>query len=509
MTIQLEPRTADPTVSPGPTGAAGPTVWWPVRWWRLHRGALVALVCAVLALPGATVAAIAFSAPAGALGHDVSYPQCDGAPPSTGTFGVVGVNGGRVSTANPCLSSQYAWASGRSGGAALYVNTGNPGAISTFYWPASGASDPALCRDRTSAADPGCAYDYGWHGAEDSLRIARSTLGSAVTSRSWWLDVELANSWNGTTTANAAALQGAVDHLRSLGVDTVGIYSTTYQWGQITGGYRAGTAATYRAAWAGAFTPRYPMEDVPLWIAGLGTREQAASNCAASFTGATAMLAQYTDGDAGGLDGDIVCGDAPAPPSATPTTSSNPTTTTTAPSTPGMTTATTAPSTPGTTSSTPTGTATSTTVPSGTTTSVVPPPAPSTTTVPSTTAPSTTVSPTTTTTPRPTTTTATPVARAPGAPTRVAARTHPVRGITLSWVAPMVTGGSPVTRYAILRGTSPGRETVLGTLACTTATCSWQDTAVTGGRVAYYQVVAINTANVAGPRSVEVAARGR
>jgi hypothetical protein len=66
-----------------------------------------------------------------------------------------------------------------------------------------------------------------------------------------------------------------------------------------------------------------------------------------------------------------------------------------------------------------------------------------------------------------------------------------------------------VTRYIVLRGTSPGRETALGVFTCTTPTCAWQDTAITGGRVAYYQLVAVNTANAQSPRSPEVSARGR
>jgi len=96
----------------------------------------------------------------------------------------------------------------------IYVNTGNPAPRSAYYWPVSGARDPALCRDSTSVTDAGCAYDYGWHAAADALAVgARAGVPKTIT---WWLDVETVNSWNGDARANAADLQGMVDRLRSV-----------------------------------------------------------------------------------------------------------------------------------------------------------------------------------------------------------------------------------------------------------------------------------------------------
>src|SRR3954465_9159477 len=72
-------------------------------------------------------------APAGSIGHDVSYPQCD-QPLPVGAFGVVGVNGGKNFSANRCLAAEYAWAKTLPNQAMVYLNTGNPGNLST-NWP--------------------------------------------------------------------------------------------------------------------------------------------------------------------------------------------------------------------------------------------------------------------------------------------------------------------------------------------------------------------------------------
>jgi hypothetical protein len=263
----------------------------------------VALLAALVTLMGGSVASAAPSAAVGAVGHDVSYPQCGRPLPTTGAFGIVGVTGGRAFSANPCLAEQLRWAAARPSTAAVYINTGNPAPTSSYYWPRSGAKDPVLCRDNRSTTDPGCAYDYGWHAAADALAVADRTDRS-IRRLTWWLDVEIANSWNGNGTANAAALQGAFDLLRGKGI-RVGIYSTGYQWKTITGGYTKSSAATYRSAWRPAFVPRYPLESAPLWIATVGDRAAAQAACSTTFTGAPAQLVQFVDGS--GFDADLVC----------------------------------------------------------------------------------------------------------------------------------------------------------------------------------------------------------
>jgi hypothetical protein len=190
------------------------------------------------------------------------------------------------------------------------MNTANPAPHSSYYWPTSGSSDPALCRDATSVGDAGCAYDYGWHAAADALKSTISTLtasgfpSTAATSRTWWLDVETGNTWNGTGSANAADLQGSIDYLRSRGVPSVGIYSTSYQWKTITGGYTTTTAASYAAGWQPEFTSAYGISNSPDWVAGVGSLSGAKSNCSHSFTGVKVQLAQYASS---GFDADLRC----------------------------------------------------------------------------------------------------------------------------------------------------------------------------------------------------------
>lgn len=264
------------------------------------------------AWPGVQTATAASMAKPGSIGHDISHPQCTAgtAPPTGGAFGIVGVTGGRAFTANPCLAEHYKWADDLAHTAGVYLNTGNPGHTSTYYWTKSGKKDPALCVDATSTSDPGCAYNYGWHAAEAATKVALAARVSK--NRTWWLDVETENSWVGTAKANAADVQGAYDYLRyAAKVTEVGIYSTVHQWGEITGGYHRSTAASYEKAWAKAFKPRYDMWSAPLWQAGVvkdGEKtglEVARERCGVSFTGAPVRLAQFV---VDGLDHNLVCG---------------------------------------------------------------------------------------------------------------------------------------------------------------------------------------------------------
>jgi hypothetical protein len=232
-------------------------------------------------------------------GYDVSYPQCGSSLPDRFAFAIVGVNGGRVYSPNPCLGpglvpSQLAW-----GGATveLYANTANPGPELSSYWP-HGQTVPRACdTDATPGADTAdCAYDYGWNAAADSYSTAVAAyvaLGLAPRDASrtpepafWWLDVETANSWRTDHSLNVAALEGARDYLESVDVAGVGFYSAPRMWLQITGGTDA-------------------FAEHPSWVAGASTLRGAMAYCSGTgFTGGPVQYAQYF---ANGFDANHRC----------------------------------------------------------------------------------------------------------------------------------------------------------------------------------------------------------
>jgi hypothetical protein len=229
-----------------------------------------------------------------APGYDISYPQCQTTPP-TGSFGIVGVDGGRPFDVNACLATEIAWAAAV-GPPAYYANTANPGPTLSTHWPV-GQTSPRVC-DPAAPDSSACAYDYGWNAAADSYaRAAAAALSvgaPAPASATWWLDAETGNTWEslefGETAAtyanDTAALTGMRDYLRSQGVGTVGVYSTAHQWQRITGGASLGRA--------------------PVWYAGTGGPSSAAAHCASafSFTGGPVRLTQYASG---GFDADNAC----------------------------------------------------------------------------------------------------------------------------------------------------------------------------------------------------------
>lgn len=264
----------------------------------MHRRRLLLAAATSLVLGGVLGGtALAAGAAAGDLGFDVSNADCASLP-DTGTFGVVAVTGdpndggGRPYNQNPCLAAETTWAAARTATPSLYVNTADPGPASS-HWPTTQAAQRVPCQDVTSTSDSGCAYDYGWNAAADAVSRAAATV-TAFNPRAvlWWLDVEAGNSWVGSTDAHAADLQGYVDRLRAEGVPSVGLYSPSQQWVDITGGFTRTTAAAYRSRWA--FAPVFPMELSPTWLPGFATHDEAATGCTGqTFTGTAALLAQY------------------------------------------------------------------------------------------------------------------------------------------------------------------------------------------------------------------------
>jgi hypothetical protein len=203
-------------------------------------------------------------------GNDVSWPQCNKVLPKGQAFGVVGVNDGLANNTNPCFTTELNWASQSKGGtgqsvAALYVNTANPGLTGT-WWPTSntyGGTTPnnpyGTCNGSDTSA---CAYMYGYAKAYDDANNRGVNTPSVYK---WWLDVETANSWESNKTANTADLEGMTNYFESISA-TVGLYSTSTQWGQIVGS----TSSTS------------DLNGLPSWIPGARSLSAAEANCSLS-----------------------------------------------------------------------------------------------------------------------------------------------------------------------------------------------------------------------------------
>ena len=226
--------------------------------------------------------------------YDISYPQCGTKLPAPAGTSIVGVNDGILYSTNPCLGTEAGWGSAH--GLQFYANTGDPGPAYSSHWPAAGQAAPENCTtsDQNSTA---CSYDYGYNAALDSFQRALGNSGVNPAGFPWWLDVETGNSWQTLESAygqsapyqlnDTAAIQGEIAGLQSEGVAYVGIYSTGYQWTQITGG----TGSTFAG--------------IPAWLAGYSSQSTAHTACgSASFTGGRVTFTQYTSG---GFDADYPC----------------------------------------------------------------------------------------------------------------------------------------------------------------------------------------------------------
>ena len=222
---------------------------------RVFSRVFAAVVGAAVLAAGIGTTAVAL----GRYGNDISWPQCGGAFPAKAGFGIVGVNGGRPFTQNACLSAEWQWALSNKGAPAYYMNLSNPG-----------TTDPA---------------GYGASAAAYALNYASSATGaSSAVSHVWWIDVETANTWSSNQSQNVAVIQGALTYLKQHTAKAVGVYSTGYQWGVITGGVRLGA---------------------PVWAAGASSAASAPSSCGTGFTGKPVKVVQYP---AGAYDGDYRCG---------------------------------------------------------------------------------------------------------------------------------------------------------------------------------------------------------
>lgn len=165
----------------------------------------------------------------------------------------------------------------------------------------------ASCARKSNTCE---GYDWGYNYAKADITFVRS---SGFNPRMWWLDIETGENWPTTPAdqrVNAAIIQGALDAIRGAG-GTAGVYSTWYQWGEITGSY-------------------VPPSRPALWVPGAdnpaGDVYSAASFCSRAlqpgdpsllasstlgFAGGTPWLVQYGYGGAPtpfGVDPDYACG---------------------------------------------------------------------------------------------------------------------------------------------------------------------------------------------------------
>ena len=251
-------------------------------------------VATLMAVPSPAMAASANKRGGGSTtGNDISYPQCGGAYPSGQAFGIVGLNDGLANNWNPCFSSELQWALGSSGKtsqakASVYVNTADPGNSYNGQpikdWPGSSIpSDPyGPCDGSNTTA---CAWEYGYERAQADINAV-----AAPGTYPWWLDVETGNSWLSGSYGlqmNVADLQGMEYAFSTIAV-TAGIYTTSYQWGVITGGDTS------------------DFNGVPDWVPGARTQKGAQSNCSLTpFSGPASKITvtQWT----GSYDYDLAC----------------------------------------------------------------------------------------------------------------------------------------------------------------------------------------------------------
>lgn len=195
-------------------------------------------------------------------GYDASYPQCSATVSPMGSqFAVIGVNGGKVFSLNPCFLELYRTAPGR---VDVYLNSGFTRENAAKLLPVCDAEASAL----GLRGDERLAYGLGCSTAGDTLAALHSA--GADKPEMWWVDVERGNSWDRRSPdLNRLSLEGEIDRLAVTG-RPVGVYSTFADWDRLT------------AAW------NYPAIAAN-WVAGAGATDSCAGP---GFSGAPVWLAQ-------------------------------------------------------------------------------------------------------------------------------------------------------------------------------------------------------------------------
>jgi len=222
--------------------------------------------------------------PAQVTGYDVSWPQCSphGSAkvqtlPADPAFGVVGVNNGKINGFDTCFTAQIAWAgANRSMYIIMEPAPGNN--------PVQETSGPEASCAKTSNSCLG--YDWGYNYAMADIAFVKA---AGLSPKVWWVDVEIGEQWPTAPVdqpVNAAIIQGALDAIKGAG-HIGGVYSTWFQWGEITGSY-------------------IPPASPPLWVPGANTLTggdfSAQSFCERALSaGDPSTLASASIGFAGGV----------------------------------------------------------------------------------------------------------------------------------------------------------------------------------------------------------------
>lgn len=205
--------------------------------------------------------AAAWKRPQPTHGVDISFPQCGRTFQDLANgFVIVGLDGGMPDRPNRCFAEQWAFAR-RQAGAAIYVNTADPG-----------TGDPATWGEAMARGDLRAIADH---------EIPANTP--------IWLDVELTEVWVGSQARHRQVISAHLARLARSG-HPVGVYSAPGLWEEITGD----AAVT-----------------VPVWV-GLGrtSAERAAAQCGRIAFGQTkpALVQRIgTASDGKTLDRNTVC----------------------------------------------------------------------------------------------------------------------------------------------------------------------------------------------------------
>ena len=191
------------------------------------------------------------SYPSGSYGYDISKYQCPSRggtlPPAPHSVAIVQVE--QPGYLNPCLAQQAAWAGG---GLNLYIYV-------------DFGSDPTSLDPWCATSPSPTACNYGFNTAVQAFNDAKAAGINALVP--WWLDVEDAT-LSGHQPDTKALVQGSIDGLRYVGLNSVGIYASPGNWANLVGNYQP--AVPYWAADWG-IAPSITCANVHSLFAGLPT----------------------------------------------------------------------------------------------------------------------------------------------------------------------------------------------------------------------------------------------